>query len=370
MQTLALNPSNLETSLNIDSVSFSRLDLYNVCPRKFYTKYILKQGELLDKKETALIKGTLAHAILEEYLLGTPKFDALVSVLPLWLSSTCGLEITDDYDVFIRGNGIHIESLISYIETVSELLMRCHPEYDGDDAIRTKDGKAPADPLNYAPKAFSEAFSKLEVGLLEQTIDVAAQRLNEDFSDNSISLAKVAAEAYYFVRCFSFPDYYKKTLHVELSVNDPLQDLYVFLAQGVYWNGFIDWIFEDEDGAVTIADHKTSKALPTMQEVQQHDQLNIYAVLYYELFGRWPEYIAINHMRSNTIVRVEPDPDIAKEIYNFYREVLEQILSKDNLWLRKSPSQKYSTPCVKEIAGKISTCALLGKCWPKFEVNY
>jgi hypothetical protein len=223
--------------------------------------------------------------------------------------------------------------------------------------------------LNYPPKPFLVELDRLGVYELQHVIDISAQRAHVDFADNAISLCKVVAQGWAYARNFEYPDYFEQTLYVELPVNTDEQKIEVI--PGVDWNGSIDWVFRDVNGQVTIADHKTSKDLPNEFGVQYHEQLNLYAVLYYELYDEWPDYIGINHLKSNTLVRVALDPQIASNIYNYYREVVVDICKPNQTWLRRSPLKRFNigTPCVKEVRGQAITCPMLSTCWPHFKVD-
>lgn len=368
MNTLAAKSSiSPSTPPCINTVSFSKLDLYNTCPQKFYQKYVSLEGKSADQKETALIQGNLAHSILEGFLAGETKINALASALPVWLDSVCNLPIATDIKDMQAGKGIHTPSLLHYAETVAPLLIRCAPNYEGEDAIRKNDGTPPSDPLNYPPRNFSNALNQLGTHPLQQTLDVTAQRLHPDFVTNAISLSKVAAKAYFYALNFTYPDYFARTLEIELSVMS--DSVRVEILPGIMWRGYIDWIFKDRDGKITITDHKTNKDCPTELKVGNHDQLNIYACLYYQIKGIWPDYIGINHLGSNSLIRIPTNPETATSIYNYYKELTQDIVDPHQRWLRKSPSA-YSNPCVKLIKGQAVSCPLLDSCWKHFKVDF
>lgn len=359
--------SSSASKLPITSVSYSRLALYEECPRKFWHKYVDKQ-EGVDVIQTALIKGSLTHSIIEVFLAGHTKIDALSLALPLWVNQVCNLPIVESKKEMMDGKGIYLESLLDYAESLSDVLLRCSPGYMGPDAIRNKDGKAPADPMKFPPKAFLDAYNHLAIHKLERTIDITAQRLHKDFQEGAISLAKICAEAYAFALGFEYPSYFKKTLNIELQVNPEGSEIEIL--PGVKWNGFIDWVFEDIDGKITICDHKTNKLLPNDKEANHHDQLNLYACLYYERTGVWPDYIGINHLRSNTIVRVPAKIGVATYIYAHYKEVAQQIVSPAEKWLRRSPNKPYGSACAKMMGMDLVTCPALSTCWPDFELIF
>lgn len=349
----------------ISSISVSRLQVYLACQQLFFEKYINKSGIVVDTKQTALIQGSLTHALLEVRL----KDLSLVAQTPLvvaeWLVEVCGLNIAADFEEMLQGKGICLTSVLEYAESLSSLLKRCGPKYEEEDKLRTKDGKILADPLTYPSTAFRQAYDQLNLSQNKQIIDVSAARQHPDFATNDISLCNVVANSLNFAQNFTYPEDFKRTIAIELDLSAQTETP-LSIVPGVEWKGYIDWVYETKTGEVVIVDHKTNKAIPNELEVVHHEQLNIYASLYYEIYNVWPNRIGIQHLRSDTLVTAEVDPVISSQIYSYYKEITLDILNPRAVWLRQSPAKTYAGTCVKKFGLSVQVCPLLASCWPNF----
>jgi ATP-dependent exoDNAse (exonuclease V) beta subunit len=69
-------------------------------------------------------------------------------------------------------------------------------------------------------------------------------------------------------------------------------------------NGIMDMVMVTDDGIV-IVDHKTSKALPTSEELRYDPQFLIYAWACRELFGALPKKIIWNHLRDHSHMEID-----------------------------------------------------------------
>ena len=267
----------------------------------------------------------------------------------------------------LAGKGISVGALLEYAEIVGPLLARCMPKYELEDKLRTRDGLPLSDPLLYPSQEFKIELGKLNIYALTSEINVSAARQHPDYSLNNIDVAGIVAKSFTWANSFTLPVDFDVTIAVELDLNStPTRP--IELLPGLPWRGFIDWVYRDKNGEVVIIDHKTNKDIPNELEVQHHEQLNIYAALYYEIFGIWPTRIGIGHLRSDTLVTTPTDPTIASNIYSYYKEIAAEIISKqlDSVWLRQSASKTYAGTCVKKFGRNVSVCPLLESCWPGF----
>ncbi|MGG6281746.1 PD-(D/E)XK nuclease family protein [Leptolyngbya sp. AN03gr2] len=346
----------------MSTVSFSRLESYRTCSQKFYYKYI--QGESRPEPiKDYFIKGDLAHFMLEEILTGAEWAEALTLVLPTWLENNCRVTIDPDADLMRKGQALHAESVGRYAEMVSEILLRCAPNYVGEDPIRNQDGSVPADPLGYPPKIVKQILNEYGLNEDRQLIDTTATRLNKEFTP--YSLANIAAEAVFCARNYSPPDYFGHTVSIEYPIY-PEDHLPVAFQDDKMWSGYIDWIFEMDDGSLVIADHKTSKKRPSGVEVLWHPQLNLYVGLYYELTGRAAEYIAINHLATNSLVLAKVDLAIVGEQMKIFHQLQDAI--NQSAFVRQFPTG-FNSPCLDRDykTGNVkSLCPYLDRCWPFF----
>lgn len=345
-----------ETPQSLQTVSYSRLSTYTECPAKYKNKYI-DQVEVGQPLEDYFLKGTLAHRILEEFLLGASKEDATDLVFPEWLVENCLIPIGDD--------GVDLEMLKEYADKTSDLLVRCNANYKGTDVIRTNAGQVPKDPLNYMPGEFQKEYFRLGLQGLRSELDTQALRASLPF--RRFSLSNIAAEALSYVKCFRIPSYVAETIAVEYPIQE---GKVVHWEDNTIWNGAIDWVFKTVEGAVVIADHKSGKDKPSGLEVLFHPQLNIYAYLYLEKTGKLPDYIAINHLPTAELIIAEVDVDIVHDNYRQWTQVRDSI-NRDKVngtFMRQLPT-KYNSPCIKRDwkSGAVTrVCPYIYTCWPKY----
>jgi PD-(D/E)XK nuclease superfamily len=350
--------------LNITSVSVSRIQLYLTCAKLFYEKYINKSGILEEKVQAALIQGSLAHLLLETRLQNKDLELLLPELIAEWLVDTCGLPVVNNKEQMLDLNGIHIDSLLDYAKSVVPLLLRCSASYEGDDAIRTSAGKPLADPFEYPSASFTREYAKLNLYHLKQELDICAARQHEDFTNNNISISSIVANSITYATQFTYPEDFQETLHVELDLHR--QDSPIEIVPGVKWLGFIDWVYKTKSGEIVIVDHKTNKLIPNSLEVEHHEQLNIYAALYYETYGIWPSKIGIQHLKSNTLVTAATNIETSAQIYKYYKEIVQEIIRPRSIWLRQPAAKVYSGTCVKKFGLVKHICPLISSCWPNF----
>jgi PD-(D/E)XK nuclease superfamily len=346
----------------ISSASVSRFQVYLSCAHLFFEKYINKSGALVETKQTALIQGSLAHSMVEAILNDTDLETQLPIILSDWLLEVCDLQVANSTEEMVAQKGIEIDALIYYADQLSPLLERCSESYLGSDRIRTNAGKVLTDPVNYPSSGFLQAYALLNISEHKQNIDISAARQHPDFALNNISLSSIVATAYTYAKLFTYPKDFKETIAVELDLGVHGLEL----IPGVAWKGYIDWVYRTNSGEIVIVDHKTNKLLPNELEVNHHEQLNVYAGLYYEIYGEWPARVGIQHLKTNTLVTSEVDPSIATEIYKYYKEIALEIITPRTTWLRQSPAKVYAGTCVKKFGPTTYVCPLISRCWPQF----
>jgi PD-(D/E)XK nuclease superfamily len=346
----------------ISSVSFSKLEEYLKCPQLFYQKYVLK-SELVVKatKQEALLQGCLAHLLIEERLKQATQLTKkqIIVVIDEWLIHDCDLQIASDFEEMDTGGGLHLQSVYDCGVLIAEILNRCASTYTEDDKIRSKSGDVLADPLNYPSLSFKKALDESGANKLRFAIDLAAARCHEDFGDLKLSTA--LAKGLHFGLGFKPADA-AKTLEIEYDLSSSKLEA----APEVAWRGFIDWIYTDDLG-LHIVDHKTSKALPTESLVKHHEQLNLYAYLYYLATGKWADTIGINSLPTQQLIQVNLDRALSKSIYDYYCDLTQEICVPGRTWHKQPPSNTYISNCVKVYGRNVKICKALSQCWPSFD---
>jgi hypothetical protein len=347
----------------ITSVSFSRFEDYLKCPRLFYHKYVLKDPAITaSAKQEPLLQGSLAHLLIERRLEIQRDLDQAetLNVLSTWLKDDCKLAVSESYSEMDLGVGIDLQSLYDCASQISSLLDRCASWYSYEDTIRSKSGDLLADPLNYPSISFRMELDKLKIDSLRSCIDVTAGRLDPDFTSD-VKLTSAAARGLHFGLNFT-PASNANTVAIEYDLSVER----IEAAPDVIWRGFIDWIYTDEDG-LHLIDHKTSKALPTEALVMHHEQLNIYAYLYYLTTGVWADTIGINSLPTQQIISVSLDRNLSKEIYDYYCGLAIEICQPNRQWHRQPPTNIYHSNCARKFGKDVRVCKLVPTCWPHFD---
>lgn len=340
----------------IEKTSFSRLSLYSKCSQRYSYKYI-QPNPIPEPFQDYFAKGTLVHSALELFLIDKAPtvenafYDALVS----WLEKE-QLDFGDDFlELF--------QMLLAY----AEVAHKATKDYQGADAIRNKGGDIPKDVWSFPPAAFTQALAAAGVPSLRMAFDNAAAMQNDKW--RSISVVNMLGAAAYMVLYFKKPSWLKRTLAVEMPFSNTEDDLVVFLQDErflTYFDGFIDWVAESNDDKLIIADHKTGKTKPTPQDVLHHPQLNMYAYFYHEVYGRWPDVLAINHMLTHEYIFAQVDVDIVQSVVSYFRGIQKQI--KQSSFVRHLPTE-YNTPCIRKdykTGAVVESCPYLERCWPYY----
>lgn len=337
------------------TVSFSALESYKTCSQLYAFKYIdkLKYEQPLQK---ALLVGSWTHKLIEE-VINDPACcveDQLKKYLPSWLTE-CAISL--EYD--------HVENLIELSLRLAELLYRASAFCNDSSKIRNSNGTVLKSPVDFPSTTFKTELAKLSCYRFKSQLDQIASQKNNAFLHMSFSW--LFAEALFYAQSFKLPNWVSKTLHTELEFGTkdnnkvPLSDSKCSLL------GYIDWIVELTDGRVAVIDHKTSTKCPTNEEVLFHPQLNLYAYAYKILFGKYPDIIGINHIKSSNIILAEVNLGIVHDTLDYYSSIYS--LCDQGIILKKHPND-YQSPCVKRDynSNKITNiCPYLDKCWGNYK---
>ena len=350
------------------SVSYSKISKYLECPELYRRHYILKHRPHQVPLEEALIKGSLTHSLIEEFLKGASKEDAVTLALRPWLTEVCFLDIAGDAGSANQGEGVNLEDLETYAKGCGRLLLRCAETYLDEDKIRNKDGSVPKDPLGYMPGQFKFEYRQAGLDLIKFNIDNQAVRANRSFT--RMSLSDIAAVAVGYLYLFELPEYVSGVQSIELD----LKQQPVTFRDGRYvWNGILDTEYVTHDEAVILNDHKTEKNKRRPEDVLFDLQLNSYASIRYEQTDKLPDYISITHIASNTVIAAQTDSRIVELSMDYLEEVQKEIDDRldnnpDGPWLKKWPA-KYGSPCLRrhwknETLERV--CPYLSTCWPEY----
>lgn len=356
-----------------DSVSYSRLSLYQSCAEKYRLKYLAKEeGKEYSSRyvtlEEPLIKGSLAHSMIEAYLQGMTKDDAISTQLTLWLSDLCFIEPIDGDPV--GAEGVNINHLEFYAKECGMLVARCSEGYYKEDKIRNKDGSVPKDPLGkYPPGGFLKDYRDAKLDQYKRYVDDQAARANNSFK--RMSLANIAASAASFCYLFELPEEVASVEGIELDLSkNPIG----FSNNQYYWNGYIDTEYKSKAGATIINDHKSEKEKRRPEDVAFDLQLNSYASVRYEQTGSMPEFIAITHLKTNSVIASATSPYIVNLCMDYLEQIQEEIeiiteaKGVDKPWMKKWPG-KFGSPCMRrhwETKAVESVCPYFIKCHPEY----
>lgn len=345
--------------LPFKTISYSGLESYLKCPQFYKHKYI---DRIPSEKATEdyFLYGGWAHEIVEHIILSSQSpLITLQENLSTWLEE---LNIVLSHE--------HREDLILCVKELATLLYRASARCkERSLQLRTKDGSPLKDPVNYPSTSFKKELLKADHYRTKSVVDGLAAKQNNEFQ--RISLTWTLAQAYSLGQSFIIPKWVHKTIGVEMSLGTSESEM-VELAPGISLLGYIDWVVEiignqGGDPQLAIIDHKTSKSKPTALDVLWNPQLNIYAYGYSVVYGKLPQIIGINHMRTGELVAATLDKGVMSSVVTHFKDIVEQTY-KNELPLKHRPTD-YNSPCVKKDfkSGKVtSVCPFLDICWPQY----
>jgi hypothetical protein len=325
------------------------------CGELYNNKYVRKE-KALEVFNEAFVIGRYVHSVLEMVL--DPKTEvtnsqeAFVLILPQLIKEYGLEEISED-------------DILKVASELGELLYKASSRYCGKDAIRNKDGSVPNNVKEYPPQAWTSALKNCGVSSNRYALDNMAASCNGVFTE--VSLSYLVADIYSYVVNFKSPDW-AETIAVEVGFSTDNTNRVLFPgAKELSVNGYIDWIIKiKENDALIILDHKTESTKPLAHDVMHHAQLNIYAKIYAEHYGKLPDGIGIHHVPSGEIVLAEVDPTVQNQIVEYFQLIQHSI--EAGLFTKRHPKD-FNSPCAKfdYKSGKLkSICPYLHKCWPTY----
>ena len=347
-------PTTTTPYLKIPKTSVSRLNSFNTCSTFFQNKYVHKLT-VEEEDRTYFIKGTLAHSSLQELLDPETEtkdgVEAVTRALAPWLEQ-------------VGVTNIDFDDLIEAATALSRLLYRASDRCT-QNCIRTGKGEVPKDVWAYPPRTWTDALHESGFASRFYEMNIMAVEQNPVFESEPIT--QMVGEVFFWISNFRLPTEYKRTVAVELEISTEESNLVLFPGKtDLYWNAFIDWLWETQDGRLVLMDHKTSKKMPPGVDVFHHFQLAVYVYLYHELTGRWVDLIGIHHIRSGQFLSAEVDPKVIGNVISHYRDVQKAIDA--GIVVKHSP-EEYNSPCVKrDWGGEVirEICPYLETCWPVY----
>lgn len=339
--------------------SFSQLGVYQDCGTK-YKRYYLDNDKRKEIGQSMEI-GTLVHECIERFYLG--EFLSVHAAFPIVMT-----EYLDKLGLTAWQNELdHISNI------VSNLMLRASAQYIGLDAIRTADGKVPS-----APERTKTWKDELRKHNLEHRIDAAnasiLRLLPNEWS--GVKMATIYSEVDHLTKMYVHPASIAEVKAIEFAFSDPdykgdpnhadpnqreahIKNL-ATLPSGRVFRGYLDLVGKLYNGQWVIVDHKTSAGDPPSElKVKHHEQLLLYAYFWHQLTGHWPDKIAINHIRTNTLVMADVDPALAIEAAQRHDELIRAIDKK--IFLKHAPFA-YGSPCVGRDATLEGACVYLPQC--------
>jgi PD-(D/E)XK nuclease superfamily len=327
--------------------SYSRLSKYNSCGQAYKLHYIDKIPSSLFSLAT--LTGSIYHTAAEKYLEDYANSQAL-DFFEAAVHATL-----ENYKIKLPANLLN--ELIELAITKSEIYYKCTEAYVGKDAIRTKDGRVSSSPE--MTSGFKSAYFKAEIQPKKENIDIASVALSDEFM--SVSLSDAFCNAYFLVKQLELPSWFKKVCSIEFEFsNQPSPGI---INNEIYWpgtdllfNGKIDLVCLDQEDELIIIDHKTSSGeAPNESYVKHHEQLNVYAWFYRELFNIAPNKMGINHVKSKKWITSEIDYALAEEIVLNLVKAHHSI--KEEKFSKRNPTN-FNSPC--------TYCNFLPLCYPNF----
>ena len=339
---------------DLPSLSYSALTTFEKCPELYRKKYVEKEVGIDIPKDYFLL-GSLTHKILE-----------------FRLTEDNSLEIAYQlaFDNWLQEQGFALEqelkdNLFNYGIEYGQILHKASPCYLESDKYRKKDGSLLSSPHFYPSQEMRKDYEREDLDILKSEIDVNIARKYRFYS--YLSLADVVARSYAYASNFTYPDWAKETLGVETDVSQTEK----FGNYEWRLKGFIDWSvridYPELNDPIALLDFKTSQTIPKEEDVLWNPQLNLYAMMYFGLFGTKPQFIGIYHLPSGKEIMAEVSEEINNIVYSHYEGVADKIREANN-FVKRFPTE-YQSPCVsKDFKSNTikEICPYLKSCWESY----
>ena len=343
--------------------SFSKLSVYQQCSEKYKLTYIDKLRVYKLSKSTII--GELLHAALEVYLV-----DSKHKFIDIFEQTSKAIFLKS---YIIKGNEEELDRLFKklniYSRDIKTLWKRASADYKGKYPIRTKSGGIPSNP------SMTTEWKQAEVNL---QLKERYQKLQESFDyisvEKEVDLVDAYTEAYILALNYVTPVEMRKTLHLEFPlskydyetqelINPVLMPDEYGGKEGIYLNGYIDWIgyvyFEGKE-RFAIIDYKSNKESINEDKLEYHGQLLAYVYAIEKLMGKEVEVIGVHSLRHKKLVLTRVNREILeianKSVFSKHKLIAAEHFEKEHL-----PNSQYSS-CLNSFSRE---CEYLQYCYPK-----
>jgi hypothetical protein len=389
--------------------SYSKLETYNRCSMQYKHQYVDKVSGV-DTSSLATVIGSKCHEALEVFYLNPDCPSPYDALLANWKR-----ELEED------GLEALYTDLNHYASDISRLSHRASSSYGGKDAIRTSTGTVPKSPEMTAEwkKAVRELKLDERAGRIDRLaaqvqprkwiaisladtfahscsimfgyknpkdiaevllVEMPISSVNVVAADPNDPTIKLKDEDGNYIKTLrgrgKFRPWYDdkrqpEVLGVDNKVTFPLVDENDELVVGsegeveypddnVMFNGFIDLICRTSDGKLAIIDHKTSKGdAPAMSEVARHNQLLMYGWAVWRLTGEVPDFIGVNHLRTNKLVLAKFNLDLAIDVVKNKMGTIKGINAK--VFIKQDPNG-YGSMCITQSSKGPTYCPYFSLC--------
>lgn len=336
------------------SWSHSAMETYTKCPHLYYLYYLAKDVPRPQMGRFDKQVGVVTHLVLEDYYARAVTDGKQEGTHPAELGPV--RPYLDRYwNNYFQSIGVpKIAGLIREWLTDQDLLYaRADKDYIGNDAIRNAKGEAPKVPA--MTTAWKDAAKALGLPERKTAIDGTVAKLDSGYL--GISIIDVFQESFKILENYAHPSDIG-----EIEVLEKQLSGVRYPTTGKALTGKIDLIGRTADGFRVIVDHKSAaRTHRDPVKVSFSEQLLLYGWADYQMTGRIPEYIAINFLRSNTLVAGFFDMAEAEDALARREQIIMAILR--GVFPRRGPVE-FGSPCYNE--NTKNRCAYLQKCYPKF----
>lgn len=346
--------------------SVSRLKLFSQCSQAYKYTYIDKIKVFSQSNSTII--GSLLHDSLEIYLHSDNSLP-FIEVFEEQSKKTIVKRkyIVDNLDE-VTYNRLY-NQLIDYSRDIRTLHYRASAEYTGKNAIRTKDGKPPSNPM--MTSGWKQAAKNLN---LEERYSYLEEQFNYISNLPEVNLVEAFTEAYTLACNYETPKEIVETIALEFPLSDYNYETGEFTNavlmpdeyggdSNIYLNGYIDWMgYVNFQGKKRFAliDYKTSKENLTEDKLEYHAQLLAYVYAVERLLGIEVEVIGVHSLRHKKLALTLVDREILQEanrsLFSKHKKIAACQFEKDHL-----PDSQYS-PCLNSFSRE---CPHLSLCYPK-----
>lgn len=337
-----------------EQYSYSRLEKHGKCSYKYWLHYA-KPIPRPFTGSVATEAGTVAHTVLDWF--------AEPAALNRSMSTYDLLNHYWQQRLNNEGLGSAFNDLQSLALDYAHLSKRASAGYVGPDPIVDSYNKPYKKPKT--TNAWRDAAAALNLSGRAQAIDdVAAAQPGLVWKD--IPLSAVFGESYVFLKDYRDTMSYLTMYMLEMPISrDKAQNrinTVYFPGTDIEFTGFLDVIATDQNNRLYLIDHKSSKDVPDENKVVHWEQLILYGWALHAIWGVYPDYIGINHLRSNSLIIANFDASL---VPGALRRALAKIKGiRAEVFVPQNPTD-YGNACFNQYSTE-NSCEYLSFCHPRF----